>query len=159
MSATATTYMNSKMRRIFQSAQGKFFAKTAEGQKVYGIKAMYRSTGRTGVRKVLTDKANASVPTPIRRGAGIRRKTRSDKGGMHEMVNQTRAYQMVFGGRKNPLGAGVRKVRKNKGVARKAGPNYGGANGMNMIFGNTGAFKKRAVRKNKGTKRGPRAAK
>jgi hypothetical protein len=152
--------MNSKMRRIFQSSKGKFFAKTAEGKKVYGVKAMYRSTGRTGARKVLTDKANASVPTPIRRGSGIRRKTRSDKGGMHEMKNAARAYQMVFGGRRNPLGAGVRKVRKNKGVRRRAPtptPNYGGAAGMEMIFGNMGPFKKRAVRKNKGVKRGPRA--
>jgi hypothetical protein len=118
MSATATTYMNSKMRRIFQSSKGKFFAKTAEGKKIYGVKAMYRTTGRTGARKVLTDKANASVPTPIRRGAGVRRKVRSNKGGMHEMMNEARGFQMIFGGRRNPLGAGVRKVRKNKGMKR-----------------------------------------
>ena len=42
MNSLSTNFLNSKMRRIFKSAAGKFFAKTSDGKRVYGVKAMYR---------------------------------------------------------------------------------------------------------------------
>lgn len=114
MSATATNFLNSKMRRIFQSTRGKFFAKVGE-KKTYGIKAIYRTVGRTGARKKILEKSNVNVPAVLQ-GAAIKgckphkqHKTRANKGVMR--MNEARGFQMVFGGRKMPGG-----VRKPKAV-------------------------------------------
>ena len=117
MSATSTNFLNSKMRRIYQSTRGKFFSKDGDN-KYYGVKAMYRTVGRTGARKKILEKSNVNVPAPLQRAVIAGRKARSNKGVKRGMRNLTegKARAMIWNG-KMP---GVRKVRKNKGVKRVA---------------------------------------
>lgn len=99
--ATSTNYLNSKLRRIYQSARGKFFAETSGGKKVYGIKAMYRTTGRTGARKKLLEKSNANVPKPIQRAMIKGRKARSNKGVKRgpRTFSERKGRAMIFEGK------------------------------------------------------------
>ena len=89
----STNFLNSKMRRIFVSAAGKYFAKSDDGKRTYKPKAAYRKVGAAGSMNKL--KKTNTVPTPIR--------------------------PALIAGRKSS--GAVRKVRKNKGVAR--GPREG----------------------------------
>lgn len=137
----STNFLNSKMRRIFVSAAGKYFAKTNDGKRVYKPKAVYRKVGANGSMNKL--KKNNTVPTPIRPAAVAGRKVRSNKGGMR--MTEARGYQMIFPGSAVKK---VRKVRKNKGVAR--GPREGAllrkmaANSNRLIA----ARRRKASRKN-----------
>jgi len=112
----STNFLNSKMRRIFVSAAGKYFAKTNDGKRIYKPKAAFRKVGANGSMNKL--KKSNTVPTPIRPAAVAGRKTRMNKGGMR--MTEAKAFQMVFPG--NAVKK-VRKMRKNKGVAR--GPREG----------------------------------
>ena len=116
MSNTSTNFLNSKMRRIFVSAAGKYFAKADGGKRTYKPKAAFRKVGANGSMNKL--KKTNVVPTPIRPAAIAGRKTRKNAGGMR--MTEAKAFQMIF-----PSKAikGPRKVRSNKGVAR--GPREG----------------------------------
>ena len=116
MSNTSTNFLNSKMRRIFVSAAGKYFAKAEGGSRVYKPKAAFRKVGANGSTNKLT-KSNV-VPTPIRPAMVAGRKTRKNAGGVR--MTEAKAFQMIFPG--TPVRR-VRKVRSNKGVAR--GPREG----------------------------------
>jgi hypothetical protein len=112
----STNFLNSKMRRIFVSAAGKYFAKSDDGKRTYKPKAAFRKVGANGSMNKL--KKTNVVPTPIRPAMVAGRKTRKNAGGMR--MTEAKAYQMIFPGsavRK------VRKVRSNRGVAR--GPREG----------------------------------
>jgi hypothetical protein len=148
MSNTSTNFLNSKQRRIFLSAAGKYFSKTEDGKRVYKPKAAFRKVGAEGSVNKLT-KANV-VPTPIRPAAVAGRATRKNAG--VPRMTEAKAFQMIF-----PTVAGpkVRKVRSNKGVAR--GPREGAI--LRMIARNSNrlaAKGPRKVRSNKGVARGPR---
>ena len=112
----STNFLNSKMRRMFVSAAGKYFAKTNDGKRVYKPKAVYRKVGANGSMNKL--KKSNTVPTPIRPAAVAGRKTRMNKGGMR--MTEAKAFQMIFPGTPVKM---ARKVRSNKGVAR--GPREG----------------------------------
>jgi hypothetical protein len=148
MSNTSTNFLNSKQRRIFLSAAGKYFAKTEDGKRVYKPKAAFRKVGAEGsVNKLV--KTNV-VPNAIRPAAIAGRATRKNAG--VPRMTEAKAFQMIF-----PTVAGpkVRKVRANKGVAR--GPREGAI--LRMIARNSNrlaAKGPRKVRSNKGVARGPR---
>jgi hypothetical protein len=112
----STNFLNSKMRRIFVSAAGKYFAKTEEGKRIYKPKAAFRKVGADGSMNKL--KKSNTVPTPIRPSMIAGRKTRKNAGG--KRMTEAKAYQMIFPGNSAKK---VRKVRANKGVAR--GPREG----------------------------------
>ena len=112
----STNFLNSKMRRIFVSAAGKYFAKSENGTRTYKPKAAYRKVGAEGSMNKL--KKSNVVPTPIRPSKIAGRKTRMNKGGVR--MTEAKAFQMVFPG--TPVRR-VRKARSNKGVAR--GPREG----------------------------------
>jgi hypothetical protein len=99
----ATSFLNSKGRRIYQGAKGGYFAKKADGTRIYGIKAAKRvAVGSSSAPRKIVNSVRKEVPSPIRPAV---RKVRANKG-------VARGPQ-----------AGVRKVRANKGVAR--GPQIG----------------------------------
>lgn len=141
----STNFLNSKMRRIFVSAAGKYFAKTNDGKRVYKPKAVYRKVGANGSLNKL--KKNNTVPTPIRPAAVAGRKTRMNKGGMR--MTEAKGYQMIFPGSAVKK---VRKVRSNKGVAR--GPREG------KLLRNMAAHSNRliAARKRKASRKNAKAA-
>jgi hypothetical protein len=141
----STNFLNSKMRRIFVSAAGKYFAKTNDGKRIYRPKAVYRKVGANGSMNKL--KKSNTVPTPIRPAAVAGRKTRMNKGGVR--MTEAKAFQMVFPGSAVKK---VRKVRSNKGVAR--GPREG------KILRNMAAQSNRlaAARKRKASKKAAKTA-
>ena len=112
----STNFLNSKMRRIFVSAAGKYFSKADDGKRTYKPKAAFRKVGANGSMNKLT-KSN-TVPTPIRPAMIAGRKTRKNAGGMR--MTEARGFQMIFPGN---AAKKVRKARSNKGVAR--GPREG----------------------------------
>ena len=116
MSNTSTNFLNSKMRRIFVSAAGKYFAKSEDGKRTYKPKAAFRKVGADG--STLKLKKTNTVPTPIRPAAIAGRKTRKNAGGMR--MTEAKAFQMIFPSK--PVKR-ARKARSNKGVAR--GPREG----------------------------------
>ena len=116
MSNTPTNFLNSKMRRIFVSAAGKYFAKSDDGKRSYKPKAAYRKVGADGSMNKL--KKTNVVPTPLQPAMMAGRKMRKNAGGMR--MTEAKAFQMIFPG--TPVKR-VRKVRSNKGVAR--GPREG----------------------------------
>lgn len=109
----STNFLNSKMRRIFVSATGKYFAKSDDGKRTYKPKAAYRKVGAEGSMNKL--KKTNMVPTPLRPAMIAGRKTRKNAGGMR--MTEAKAFQMIFPSK------GIRKARKNKGVVR--GPREG----------------------------------
>jgi hypothetical protein len=98
----STNFLNSKMRRIFVSAAGKYFAKSDDGKRTYKPKAAYRKVGADGSMNKL--KKTNVVPTPIRPSAIAGRKTRKNAGGMR--MTEAKAFRMVF------TGNSAKKVRK-----------------------------------------------
>jgi len=129
------------MRRIFVSAAGKYFAKSDDGKRTYKPKAAYRKVGADGSMNKL--KKTNVVPTPIRPAAVAGRKTRKNAGGMR--MTEAKAYQMIFPGNSAKK---VRRVRKNKGVAR--GPREGALLRRMAAHSNRliAARKRKASRKN-----------
>jgi hypothetical protein len=113
----STNFLNSKMRRIFVSAAGKYLAKSDDGKRTYKPKAAFRKVGANGSMNKL--KKSNTVPTPIRPSMIAGRKMRKNAGGMR--MTEAKAYQMIFPG--NSAMKKTRKVRKNAGVAR--GPREG----------------------------------
>ncbi len=160
-----TNYLNAKGRRIFKGPQGGFFARAADGSKVYKPKAAFRKAGSEGAQVKITKTRNntAIIPTPLRPKAtkaavakpkGGPRKVRSNKGvsrGVRSGTLQRRmnaeaarlaARRRAAAARRRALAGGnkvtTRKARSNKGVTRgPAGP--------------------RKARANAGVKRGPQA--
>ena len=121
-----TKFLNSKRRVIYMTADGKYLAKSAKGATVYGPKARFvKSPGGTA-RNVKNSAAR--VPTAIRPKAV--RKVRSDKDKPRMKAGQV--YRKAIGPKRpvgrprkmmqfnlpNPMGMGMRKVRKNKGMKR-----------------------------------------
>lgn len=141
----STNFLNSKMRRIFVSAAGKYFAKSDNGKRTYKPKAAFRKVWANGSMNKL--KKSNVVPTPIRPSAIAGRKTRMNKGGVR--MTEAKAFQMVFPG--TPVRK-VRKARSNKGVAR--GPREG------KILRNMAAQSNRliAARKRKASKKAAKSA-
>jgi hypothetical protein len=90
----STNFLNSKMRRIFVSAAGKYFSKADDGKRTYKPKAAFRKVGANGSMNKLT-KSN-TVPTPIRPAMIAGRKTRKNAGGMR--MTEARGFQMIFPG-------------------------------------------------------------
>ena len=86
----STNFLNSKMRRIFVSAAGKYFAKSENGTRTYKPKAAYRKVGAEGSMNKL--KKSNVVPTPIRPSKIAGRKTRMNKGGVR--MTEAKAFQM-----------------------------------------------------------------
>ena len=118
----ATSFLNSKGRRIYQGAKGGYFAKKADGTRVYGIKAAKRvAVGSSSAPRKIVNSVRKEVPSAIRPAV---RKTRSNKGvarGPQSGVVQRRmnAEARRLAARR----AAGRKTRSNKGVAR--GPRSG----------------------------------
>lgn len=132
-----TKFMNSKRRVIYMTADGKYIAKSAKGATVYGPKARFvKSPGGTE-RNVKN--SSARVPTAIRPKAV--RKVRANRGVARPKMGQM--YAMAIGPKRpvgrprkmraspmfnlpNPMGMGMRRVRKNKGMKR-------GPRGLRML--------------------------
>ena len=121
-----TKFLNSKRRVIYMTADGKYVAKSAKGATVYNPKARFvKSPG--GTERSLAN-SSARVPTAIR-PKGVR-KVRSNYGKARPKPGQV--YRKAIGPKRpvgrprkatqwnlpNPLGMGLRKVRKNKGTKR-----------------------------------------
>ena len=133
----ATSFLNSKGRRIYQGAKGGYFAKKADGTRVYGIKAAKRvAVGSNSAPRKIVNSVRNEVPSAIRPAV---RKTRTNKG-------VARGPQVGVG----------RKVRSNKGVAR--GPQVGVVQRRTDAEARRLAARRAAGRKtrsNKGVARGP----
>ncbi len=149
-----TNYLNAKGRRIFKGPQGGFYAKAADGSKVYKPKAAFRKAGGEGAQVKIKKTRNntAMIPTPLRPKAtkvaaakpkGGPRKVRANKGvtrGVRSGTLQRRmnaeaarlaARRRAAAARRRLVGNKVttRKVRTNKGVKRgPAGPRKARAN-------------------------------
>lgn len=143
-----TKFMNSKRRAIFESKgkKGKvtYFSMGDDKKRRYGSKARFHQNAEG---KVHTVKANNVVPTKLRlMSLNKPRKVRGPIEG-----NLLRAMNTES---RNMAARGPRKVRSNKGVARKkpAPMNY-----RTALMKPTGP-KVRKVRSNKGVKRAARPA-
>jgi len=128
-----TKYLNSKGRRIFQGAKGGFFARAADGKKIYKPKAAFRKVGGEGAQVKITKTRNntTNIPSPLRpkltRAAGVKsyrtalvgRKVRANKGVARGVRSGTLQRRMnAAAARRRVALARPRKVRANKGVAR-----------------------------------------
>lgn len=127
-----TKFLNSKRRVIYMTADGKYVAKSAKGATVYNPKAKF-VTSPGGTERSLAN-SSARVPTAIRPKAVRRRRSNAGKKRGAYAVVRAGALPALFSpapkrrvGRPkkvlnwnlpNPLGMGMRKVRKNKGVKR-----------------------------------------
>ena len=134
-----TKFLNSKRRTIYMTADGKYIAKSAKGATVYGPKARFvKSPGGTE-RNVKN--SSARVPTAIR--AKAVRKVRSNKYKARPNVQGMGLAKMFASPKRpvgrprkmrvspmfnlpNPMGVGMRRVRKNKGMKR-------GPRGLRML--------------------------
>ena len=197
----STKFLNSKGRRIFISASGVPFAKTADGKRVYRVKAMSVSNNN-GKRKLRPSNVRA-LPSAIRparaltktkipvkkspatkmantmfraavrnakkqgynardnESIGMRTRKTAGKATLKARRNESKGVRKALG--KSPYadrGMRVRKVRKNKGVARGAyGPQQGREQRRMNAAANKMAAKRaagpraRKVRKNKGVAR------
>jgi hypothetical protein len=136
----ATSFLNSKGRRIFQGEKGGYFARKANGDRVYGVKANKRvAVGSDATPRKIVNSMRNEVPSPIRPAV---RKPRANKGVA-----------------RGPQKVAVRKPRANKGVAR--GPQEGAlqrrmdANARRMEAKRAAGPVVRKPRANKGVVRGP----
>ena len=107
-----TKFLNSKRRVIHMTADGKYVAVTDGGKKLYNPKAHFvKSPGGT-IR--VAHNSSARVPTKIRKAAPRKpRATRAPRANVYGLRGLFRTPKP--GGPKKY----VRKVRSNKGVARK----------------------------------------
>jgi len=123
-----TKFMNSKRRVIHMTADGKYVAVTDGGKKIYNPKAHYVKSPGGGVHVV--SNSTARVPTKIRKVAV--RKPRANRGKGREARVDAYGLRALFrtpvkrgrppkagGPKKYVRKEGLRKVRSNKGVARK----------------------------------------
>ena len=136
-----TKYLNSKGRRIFQGAKGGFFARAADGKKIYKPKAAFRKVGGEGAQVKITKTRNntTNIPSPLRpkltRAAGVKsyrtalvgRKVRANKGvargvrsgTLQRRMNAEAARRRARSAARRVAGPVVRKKRANAGVKRK----------------------------------------
>ena len=125
-----TKFLNSKRRVIYMTSEGKYLAKSDKGATVYNPKAKFvKSPG--GTERVLTN-SQARVPTAIRpKMMRATRKNSGKKRGAYGPRAGVKAGMLpaLFASPKkmmaspmwnlpNPLGKGMRRVRRNKGVKR-----------------------------------------
>jgi hypothetical protein len=135
---SATKYLNTKRRVIYQTAEGKFIVKSDKGATVYNPKARFvKSPG--GSTRTITN-SNGRIPTAIRPKAV--RKVRADRGKARPKPGQ------VY---RSPIGP-----RRMVGRPRKARGSPMGNMGIAALFGGRPVRKQRA---NKGAKRGARVGK
>ena len=150
-----TSFMNVKRRVIYTTASGKYIVKTEKGVK-YAPKAKFYKNPAGSTVNVKYAHANVTIPSPIRpklirkerKNAGAARgKYAARAGGVRVLPVKRKAYigQMFEGyapkrpvGRPrkmrvspmfnlpNPMGVGMRKMRKNKGMKR-------GPRGLRML--------------------------
>jgi hypothetical protein len=142
----STGFLNTKRRVIYRTASGKYAARSAKGL-VYNPKAKYHKSPGGTERATKYLKNTMAIPSPIR--PKFNRATRKNYGerrgkyaarvkGVRVLPVKRRAYLTeLFEGHKpkrpvgrprksvawnlpNPMGAGMRKVRKNKGAKRAA---------------------------------------
>ena len=106
-SPKSTNFMNVKRRVIMKTAAGKYVVKTDKGLK-YAPKAKYYRNPAGSTVNVKYAHANVVVPSPIRPKL-IRKAPKRPVGRPRKMV----AWNLP-----NPMGAGMRKMRINKGVKR-----------------------------------------
>jgi hypothetical protein len=119
MSGTATNFLNSQKRRIFQGARGSYFVKRADGKKVYGLRAAFRKVGANGAESKLTKKNAMTVPSPLRRAvrknAGVKRKSPAAAAAV---VRKRRVRARSRSNSPNNRKPMRRAVRKNAGIKR-----------------------------------------
>ena len=113
----ATSFLNSKGRRIYQGAKGGYFAKKADGTRVYGIKAAKRvAVGSNSAPRKIVNSVRNEVPSAIRPAV---RKTRTNKGvARGPQVGVVQRRMDAEARRLAARRAAGRKTRSNKGVAR-----------------------------------------
>jgi hypothetical protein len=143
--ASPTRFLNTKRRVIYRSETGKYFAKTEKGGKLYNPAAKFymNPAGSTVSTKYVH--GNVAIPSPIRpkfnrverKNAGMARGPYKPRvRGVRVLPVKRAAYlteleeghkpkRPVGRPRKvlnwnlpNPLGEGLRKVRRNKGAKR-----------------------------------------
>jgi hypothetical protein len=117
--------MNKKHRVIMMTAEGKYVVKTDKGM-AYNPKAAYVKSPGGSVRTLAN--SDARVPTAIRPKMVRKRRTNAGKARGAYAGVKAGALPMLFATPKkmmspmwnlpNPLGKGLRKVRKNKGMKR-----------------------------------------
>ena len=137
-----TNYLNAKGRRIFKGAQGGFFARAANGSKVYKPKAAFRKAGGEGAQVKITKTRNntAAIPTPLR-----------------PKITKAALAKPKGGPRKVRANAGVARGVRSGTLARRqavASARLRAAAARRRIIGN-GKVTTRRVRSNAGVKRGP----
>ena len=173
-SVQSTKFLNSKGRRIFISARGVPFAKTADGKRVYRVKAISVSNNN-GNRKLRPNNVRA-LPSAIRPARALtktnvpvkkspatkmantmfRAAVRNAKKQDNESKATLKAHRDESKGMRKKAGKRpyvdrgmhIRKVRKNKGVARKTNSQWA-ANMFNRLVNHPA----RKTRKNKGVER------
>ena len=154
-----TNYLNSKGRRIFKGSQGGFFARAADGSKVYKPKAAFRKAGGEGAQVKITKTRNntAMIPTPLRPKAtkaaaakpkGGPRKVRANKGMVRGVRSVTMARRRAAASARLRSAAARRRMVGNKVTTRRVRSNAGTKRGP---------AGPRKVRSNVGVKRGPQA--
>lgn len=103
-----TNFLNSNRRRIYRSAGGRFFVRSAEGKKQYSPKAAFHVNKNTGSTGPVS--AYHSIPQAIRpKGLPRRRTTRGAN------------MRALFG--ENALPAAPRRVAMPAGLGRTIGKN------------------------------------
>ena len=125
LSPKATSFMNVKRRVIYTTASGKYIVKTDKGVK-YAPKVKYYKNPAGSTVNVKYAHGNVAIPSPIR--PKMVRKMRKNAGAARGK------YAARAGGVRvspmfnlpNPMGVGMRRVRKNKGMKR-------GPRGLRML--------------------------
>jgi hypothetical protein len=124
-----TNFANSKKRMIRMSPKGVPFVMTAEGKKSYGPKAAFKKTPDGGLRKLT--KAN-SVPKEIAPAMMLQGRKKRSNAGVKRGPQPGRMLANIMAGRFENAGPKVRKVRSNKGKARKIVTSPGGTSYKGM---------------------------
>lgn len=103
-----TNFLNSNRRRIYRSAGGRFFVRTAEGKKQYSPKAAYHVNKNTGSTGPVS--SYHAIPQAIR-----------PKGLPRKRVARGTNMRVMFG--EEPLPMGPRRVSQAPGLGRTIGKN------------------------------------
>ena len=119
MANTSTNFMNSNHRRIFRSAGGRYFVRTAEGAKQYKPKAIYYSKPGGENQATAVHGAHA-IPRAIR-PKGLRRARASGSTGTRALTGLAAMFAspvpMARRGRGRPR---VHHTNDNRKAARRA---------------------------------------
>jgi hypothetical protein len=156
---SATNYLNVRRRVIYQSDRGAYFVQDG-AKKLYGIKARFVKHGGRVKRITAAHNPPSEIKPKVVRAArpSTARAKSSTVYNLSHPVFRTRKVRKDKGVARKVAAAMssimsvlpnpyIRQTRKNAGVRRKASPVY---NLMHPVF------KARKTRKNAGVKRGPR---